>query len=98
MSVRITFSARAQDILMLVAGEGLRVIFVSIAIGIGSAVTMGRLVASLLHRVSTRDPVVLGGAPRTRFERVSNGLNVPTQVGARLVRVGKVDGREHLSL
>ncbi len=62
MSVRMALGARAQDILTLVASEGLRVILVSIAIGIGAAVAMGRLVASLLYGVSTRDPVVLAGA------------------------------------
>jgi predicted permease len=62
MSVRMALGARARDILTLVAGEGLRVILISIGIGIGSAVAMGRLVASLLYGVSTRDPVVLVGA------------------------------------
>jgi ABC-type antimicrobial peptide transport system permease subunit len=62
MSVRMALGARAADILTLVASEGLRVILVSIAIGIGFAVAMGRLVASLLYGVSTRDPVVLAGA------------------------------------
>jgi predicted permease len=62
MSVRMALGARAQDILALVAGEGLRVIFVSIVIGIGTAVVMGHLVASLLYGVSTRDPVMLVGA------------------------------------
>jgi ABC-type antimicrobial peptide transport system permease subunit len=40
----------------------MRVILVSIAIGIGGAVAMGRVVASLLYGVSTRDPLVLAGA------------------------------------
>jgi predicted permease len=62
MSIRMALGARAQDILTLVAREGLRVIIVSIAIGIGAAVPLGRLVASLLYGVSTRDPVVLTGA------------------------------------
>jgi len=62
MSVRIALGARAQDIVTLVTGEGLRVILASIAIGIGLAVAMGRLIASLLYGVSTYDPVVLLGA------------------------------------
>jgi putative ABC transport system permease protein len=62
MSVRMALGARAQDILTLVASEGLRVVLVSIALGIAAAVAMGRLVASLLYGVSTYDPVVLAGA------------------------------------
>jgi ABC-type antimicrobial peptide transport system permease subunit len=59
MSVRMALGARAQDIVTLVASEGLRVILVSILIGIGLAVLMGRLIGSLLYGVTTRDPVVL---------------------------------------
>jgi ABC-type antimicrobial peptide transport system permease subunit len=61
MGVRIALGARLADILGLVAGEGLRVVVVGIAIGVGSAVAMGRLVSSLLYGVSTRDPLVLAG-------------------------------------
>jgi ABC-type antimicrobial peptide transport system permease subunit len=61
MSVRMALGARAQDIVTLVAG-GLRVILVSVAIGIGVAVVMGRFVESLLYGVTTRDPIVIVGA------------------------------------
>jgi predicted permease len=62
MSIRMALGARAQDIATLVASEGLRVILVSIAIGIGAAVAMGRLVASLLYGISAHDPLVFAGA------------------------------------
>ncbi len=62
MSVRMALGARAQDVMALVAGEGLRVIFIGIAIGIAAAAAMGRLVASLLYGISAHDPVVLAGA------------------------------------
>jgi ABC-type antimicrobial peptide transport system permease subunit len=61
MSVRMALGARAQDIVTLVAGEGLRVLFASIAIGIAAAVAMQRVVASLLYGVTARDPMVLAG-------------------------------------
>jgi putative ABC transport system permease protein len=62
MSIRMALGARARDILTLVASEGLRIILMSIAIGMAAAVAMGRLVASLLYGVSAHDPVVLVGA------------------------------------
>lgn len=62
MSIRMALGARARDIVTLVAGEGLRVILMSIAIGIGASLAMGRLVASLLYGISARDPAVLAGA------------------------------------
>jgi predicted permease len=62
MSIRMALGARGADIMRLVAGEGLRVVLLSIGIGIAVAVAMGRLVASLLYGVSSRDPLVLIGA------------------------------------
>ena len=62
MSIRGALGARAQDIVALVASDGLRMVIVSVAIGIACAAAMGRLVASLLYGVSTRDPLVFVGA------------------------------------
>ena len=62
MSIRMALGARAQDILALVAGEGLRVLSLSIAIGVAAALAMQRFVASLLYGVSARDPLFLASA------------------------------------
>lgn len=62
MSVRMALGAGADDIVRLVTREGLRVIGISVAIGIGAAMAMGRLVGSLLYGISARDPMVLAGA------------------------------------
>ena len=62
ISIRMALGASAQDIVTLVAGEGVRVILLSIAIGVGAAMALGRLVGSLLYGVSTRDPMTLVGA------------------------------------
>ncbi len=62
MSIRAALGARAQDIVFLVAGDGLRIVVVSVAIGIACAAAMGRLITSLVYGVSTRDPLVFVGA------------------------------------
>ena len=59
MSIRMALGARAQDILMMITGEGLRVLGISMTIGIIAALTLERAVASLLYGVSALDPVVL---------------------------------------
>jgi putative ABC transport system permease protein len=62
MSIRAALGARAQDIVFLVAGDGLRIVVVSVAIGIACAAVMGRLITSLVYGVSTHDPLVFVGA------------------------------------
>jgi putative ABC transport system permease protein len=46
----------------LVLGESSRIVVIGVALGIATAVGLGRLVASLLYDVSPRDPLVIGGA------------------------------------
>jgi predicted permease len=62
MGVRIALGARVHDVLRLVLRDGLRVIGLAIAVGIVAALVLGRLVASLLYRVTPRDPVAMGAA------------------------------------
>ncbi|HTE43853.1 MAG TPA: ADOP family duplicated permease [Gemmatimonadaceae bacterium] len=62
MAVRVTLGAQLHHIVGLVGGEGLRIVGVGIAIGLALTLALGRLVAAQLYGVSTRDPIVLGGA------------------------------------
>jgi predicted permease len=62
MGVRVALGARVADVLRLVVSEGMLIVGVGIAIGIGGAFLLGRFVASLLYGVTTRDPVSLAGA------------------------------------
>ncbi len=62
MGVRVALGARVTDVLRLVVSEGMLIVGLGIAIGIGGALLLGRFVASLLYGVTTRDPVSLAGA------------------------------------
>ncbi len=56
MGVRIALGATLHDVLRLVVGEGLRVVALGGAVGVVLALTLGRLVASLLYGITPRDP------------------------------------------
>jgi ABC-type antimicrobial peptide transport system permease subunit len=61
MGIRMAVGARAQDIVDLVVGDGLRVLGIGIAIGIVVALASGRLVESLLFGVRSNDVSILIG-------------------------------------
>ena len=62
MGIRIALGARMQDIVRLVLGESSRIVVIGVALGVATAIGLGRLVGSLLYGVSPRDPFVIGGA------------------------------------
>jgi putative ABC transport system permease protein len=61
LGVRVALGATGDRISRMVIGEGLRLTAVGAALGIVASLIAGRLVASLLFDVKTRDPATLGG-------------------------------------
>jgi predicted permease len=58
MGVRVALGAQVRDVVRLVVGDGVRVVIVGVAIGIGLALSAGHWLAPLLFKVSARDPIV----------------------------------------
>ena len=58
-SIRTALGAGRQDIILLVAREGLIVTLVGIVIGIGAAFGLTRLIASQLYGVTATDPLTI---------------------------------------
>ncbi len=63
LGVRMALGAGQRDVLRLVVAQALTLVGVGIAIGLALSLAAGRLVASFLFGVSTRDPLTLVGVP-----------------------------------
>jgi predicted permease len=62
IGVRVALGAERRSVLVLVLGEGLRVVAVGAVAGLLAALALSRLVTSLLYGVSPRDPWVLSSS------------------------------------
>ena len=61
IGVRVALGAAPGGILRMILGQGLRTIFVGVAIGIAASLALTRTVQSLLFGVTATDPVTFGG-------------------------------------
>jgi predicted permease len=62
IGVRMALGAQTRDVLRLVVNQGMKPVVIGLAIGIISAIALGRLIASQLFEVSAHNPALLGGA------------------------------------
>ena len=61
IGVRVALGAATSDVLRMILGQGLRTIFIGVAIGITGALALTRTVESLLFGVTATDPLTFGG-------------------------------------
>ena len=57
IGIRMALGAQRRDVLMLVLGRAALAIFAGLAIGVGSALALTRLIGALLYDVETNDPL-----------------------------------------
>jgi putative ABC transport system permease protein len=56
IGIRMALGAQRSDVLKLAVGQGLRLVLIGVAIGLGAAFILTRVMASLLFGVSATDP------------------------------------------
>src|SRR5208282_3432177 len=61
IGVRVALGAARSDVLRMVLGQGLRTIFIGMAIGIAGSLALTRTVESLLFGVTPTDPLTFAG-------------------------------------
>jgi putative ABC transport system permease protein len=60
IGVRIALGAQWRDVLKLILGSGMLLVTIGLAIGLAGALTLTRLMTSLLYEVSPTDPITFG--------------------------------------
>jgi putative ABC transport system permease protein len=60
IGVRVALGAGSSDVLRMILSQGLRTIFIGVAIGIAGSLALTRTVASLLFGVTPTDPLTFG--------------------------------------
>jgi ABC-type antimicrobial peptide transport system permease subunit len=57
IGLRLAFGAKMSDVVSLVVIQGMKPTLAGIAIGLGTALALGRLASSLVYGISSRDSV-----------------------------------------
>jgi predicted permease len=57
IGIRIALGAQRHDVLRLMLGEGMKMALIGVAVGVGVALGLTRLMVQMLFRVSANDPV-----------------------------------------
>jgi len=61
IGIRMALGARVADVLRLILGHAMMLVFIGIVIGLAGAFAVTRVMASLLYGVSATDPLTFGG-------------------------------------
>lgn len=57
IGIRMALGARSQDVSKRVLGQGLKLTFIGVAVGLAGALILTRIISSLLYNVSPTDPL-----------------------------------------
>jgi len=84
IGIRIALGATRQNILRLITGDGLRMVVAGVAVGLGAALLISRLLKALLFQVSAQDPLTLAVVPAILSLTALIAILIPARAGMRV--------------
>jgi putative ABC transport system permease protein len=85
IGIRMALGAKSSDVLKMAVGQGLRLVFAGIVIGLAAALILTRVMASLLFGVSATDPATFATISLVLFSAALLASYIPAR------RATKVD-------
>ncbi|MEO8504297.1 MAG: ABC transporter permease [Acidobacteriota bacterium] len=82
--VRAALGARRVDLLRMVLGQGLRLTALGVALGVGAALLLGRVLAGMLFGVTASDPLTLVAVASLLLLAAAVGCWLPARRASRL--------------
>ncbi len=61
IGVRMALGAQTADVLRLIVTQGMKPVFIGLAVGLAAAIALGRLISTQLYQVSPHNPALLLG-------------------------------------
>lgn len=84
IGVRMALGATRSNILRLIANEGLRMVAVGLALGLGTALAVSRMLKALVFQVSVYDPFTYTVVPLLLFLVALVAILIPARAGMRV--------------
>jgi predicted permease len=84
IGIRMALGATRENILRLITGDGLRMVAVGVALGLGTALPVSRLLKVLLFQVSTEDPLTFVLVPFILTLVALTAVLIPARAGMRV--------------
>ena len=84
IGVRMALGATRVNILRLIAKDGLRMVLVGLAVGLGTALVVSRMLKTLLFQVSVYDPLTYIAVPLLLSLVALVAILIPARAGTRV--------------
>jgi predicted permease len=84
IGVRMALGATRANILRLIANDGLRMVLVGLAVGLGTALAISKMLKALLFEVSIYDPLTFVAVPALLMLVALVAILIPARAGMRV--------------